>query len=185
MNRNDSPSLRGQVEIYVVDPRGNERLVLTGKNAVTYEGMDAVGKILSGQIDAYLNYVYFGFDSNGSASVVATSVATQAADFHALTGDNDVVRVRTGSHVTEATDANYNDNRVLVSAVADADTTGIVNSKVLTGGLAEITHFGLVVAPDVSDYTEDLLFAAFTPASPVLVPANSGVAMRWRPFFTA
>ena len=172
------------IEIAIVDPRGQRRVVERGRNTTTYEGQDALGLVMSGQISAHFNGIYFGFDDNGGASPISTSASTKATDFHALTGNNDVARVKLGTHVTDASSGSYNDNRVSISGTADAGLTGIINSNTLTGGVAEVTHFALIVAPDWSDYTEDKVYAVYTPASVVLVPVGSGVTMRWLPEFT-
>ena len=163
---------------------GREKVVCSDHNVVTYEGMDAVGLIMSGQIQAHLNGLYIGFDSSGALSTVATDVNTVAADFHALSSTRDVLRVRLGTHTTDASGVNFSSNRVLVTGAADAGDEGIINGEVLVGGTAKATHFGLIVSSDWSDYSEDKLYAAYTPSSAILVPSNSGVAVRWRPYFT-
>ncbi len=99
--------LPGQVEITVFAPDRRIEDVQYGWNTTTYEGMDALGLVMSGQITAHLNGMYFGFDSTGATAAVATTVATAATDFHSLAADQDVVRVRLGTHRTEASGSDW------------------------------------------------------------------------------
>lgn len=178
-------NIKNKVEVFSLDSNGKLKdLLYSSFNVKTYEGADGIAALISGNKSGSINAMYFGFHSTGvGASTVSTDANTKASDFRALTSPQDFMRVRLSPGIVDASAGDYTGNRITFTGVAAADEDG-ENGDTLTGGSAEITHLGLVIAPDWNDNTEDYVFAAHTPSSLISVPANTGVAIRWQVTFT-
>lgn len=171
----------GVIEIWSLDKlKKFDRLLRRVKNTMTYEGADGIAAVLSGAVAGSINAMYFGFDNSGSPATIATDANSKASDFRGLDGvDNDFVRVRLSAGVRVASSVNYSGNRITFTGiVADGDDGEVALS--LTGGTSDITHMGLVIAPDWADNTQDFLYAAYTPAAVIPVPSGGGYGFRWQ-----
>ncbi len=184
MNECVSLKMESKVELFALNEDGSlGELLYEGHNVKTFEGADGIAALLSGQVSGAINAMYFGFDADGGASVTATDANTTASDFRALSTPLDFMRIRLSAGVLDASAGDYIGNRITFTGVAPADNDG-ENGDTMTGGTAEVTHLGLVIAPDFTDNTKDYVFAAHTPVSVIAVPVNTGVAMRWQVTFT-
>lgn len=181
------PLAVGFVEAFTIDKHGRETILGRSKNTVQYEGFDALGKLLSGETTGRINAMYFQFDDGGpgtARSVGARDVTS--AQFRNLSSGLDFVRVRMGTGSTQATEATfpglYNSNQINFMAIASAGDIGSANALVFNAGDA-IEMAALVVAPDWTDNTQDLVYAAWAPDSPITVPATGAFGLRWAVVF--
>jgi len=147
---------------------------------ITYEGADALAKAVSNNIDAAINAMYFAVRTTGGGTPPAVDRTYSADDFRALTSPDDLFRVLLNPGTLTPSSAEYTGNMVNFTGVLPAGSTGILHGLQATGGVAEITHAGLVIAPDLEDYTADLLYAVYAPDTAVLIPANGAEALRWQ-----
>lgn len=148
---------------------------------IQYEGFDALGKIMSGDVDGHINAMYFMVDTSGTG--VARDVSDRlmtASDFRALTGDHDFVRVplsRGSLSAETSAGGTYSSNKITFVGVLSLGAEGELGKTIQAGDKIEAA--ALVIAPAWSDNTQDLLYAAWAPTAPVDMPASGGYALSW------
>jgi hypothetical protein len=181
------PLVLGRIEAFTIDEHGRERILLREHNTVQYEGFDALGKIMSGELSVGINGMYFQFEDGGAGT--GRSVASReitAAQFLNLGAGLDFVRTRLGEGITSATEVAhpglYNSNQIVFSGIAASGDVGEANSLVFNAGDA-VEMAALVVAPDWDDNTQDMVYAAWAPGAPLVVPATGGFGLRWTVIF--
>jgi len=155
---------------------------LVGHNLVTYEGYDALGKILAGELAGGINCVYFQFNNDGAGVARTAALTDTAADYLSLNGTVDFLRVKMRGGTTGSSGANFTTNKASFDCIATVGLTGVVSDLAFSDS-SYVEKLGLVVAPDWDDHTKDMLYASFAPGSPQDVSA-SGIAMRWQTQFS-
>jgi len=180
-----SPKMAGRVELFTFD--GNNRIIqsVRAANTVQYEGYDALGQIMSGQLDASINAMYFQFERTGSGALQDVSGRdVDSADFRALTGNRDFVRsqLTPGALSGTAAYSQYSSNQATFSGIAALSDVGAAQGLTMIAG-SDIERCALVIAPSWSDKSQDLVYAAWAPTSLITVPASGGVGLRWTIIF--
>lgn len=170
--------LKGHVEVSI----GGYK-VASGSNLVQYEGFDALGKIVSGNLNSRINGLYLQFDSSGVGTPRTVDRTLTAASFRALVSPLDFLRIPIGTGILSALDSNYNSNVVIFNGIAPVGLTGH-NGKPFNPG-AKVEIFALAIMPDLNDATQDMVYAAFAPTTPVKALSASGVGIRWQIQFAA
>lgn len=169
----------------VLGIKNNKQTVITQlKNLVTYEGYDALSKIMSGNLSSRINALFIQFDYNGPGIVRSTALTDSAADYRALAGDLDYLRIPIGTGVLSASSVNYTSNKALFVGSATFGMTGVVTARTFSASSA-IEKIGLGIVPDWNDSTKDLLYASLAPTSVITVSTLDGIAFRWQTQFTA
>lgn len=171
----------GRVEIF--DLSDMQRPLDGGFNSVQYEGFDALARLMAGDVSGRINAMYFQFDYNGpgvSRSPVGAEYTSE--QFRNLVGDLDFLRVQLAGGSLSSTDTPYASNRATFVGVAALGDVGEANEHVFVAGSA-IELVALVIAPVWSDPSQDLVYAAYAPSSPIIAPAAGGVAMRYHIWF--
>ena len=84
--------LIGSVEMFVPLPNGKERIIQCSHNDVVYEGFDVLAEIMSGNLDARINAMYFKFHNTGAGAVEAVTKNLTAADFQGVSSPYDYTK---------------------------------------------------------------------------------------------
>lgn len=165
--------LKGHVVVSI-----GKRELASGHNLVQYEGFDALGKIISGNINSRINGLYLQFDSSGVGTPRIVDRTITAASFRALSSPLDFLRIPLGAGILSALDSNYSSNVVVFNGIAPVGLTG-ENGLIFNAG-AKVELFALVIMPDQNDNTQDMVYAAFAPSTPIEALSTSGVGIRWQ-----
>lgn len=172
----------GRVSISQYDSVGNLLWLASGKNTLTYEGVDLIAGMLAWN-DLKINAAYIEFVPAGS-SVPATAVdpADGISYYKALREDTsssvDYLRVPIVTPpYTETTDsAKFTGNRVVFSAFTTG-TAGLKGSPFDTG--AQIFGLALVYAVDFDDPELDIVFARSYDFTPKTKVDMTQIMLRW------
>lgn len=176
--------LKGFFEIFHRLPNGKELVICRRKNTVTHQGMTALAKVLSGQISSRINAMYFKFDSSGAAGPDSVAADTTTEDFHGVAAPYDYARATLTQGIPGTSDSTvYVANRAVFVGLVPTGTIGEINALTLSSA-SVITSMALVISPDESDRTQDLVYAVAAPAAVIVPMENSGVGMRWTTQFT-
>lgn len=147
---------------------------------VQYEGFDALARILAGDVVGRINAMYFQFDYNGPGTARGPiDRTTTSADFRALSGDLDFLRVPLQIGALSASDSLYSSNQVTLTGVANIGDVGVGDEGHTLAAGSAIELIAAVIAPDWGDKTKDLVYAAYAPDAPIIIPATGGLAFRW------
>lgn len=170
----------GLVELFSVDKSGNE-LEILGRfaNTVQLEGYDALGQIMSGNLVATINAMYFQIAPSPGTSRSPVGTNYTHASFSGLTGSVDYVRNQiTPAILSGASGATS--NRATFVGVLSSGTAGILGNHTFANN-SVIEVAALAVSPDfANDATKDLIYAAYTPVTPIAPAAGSGIGIRWQ-----
>lgn len=172
----------GVVELYSLDRRGRfDQLLWRERNLVTYEGYDALGAFAAGDLLVGINAMYVQFDQTGVGTTRTAAITDTAADFRALSGDVDFLRIRMRGGVTSASSGNFASNKAAFDITAVVGLLGEQDELEFAESVA-VEKLGLVIAPDWADNTQDRLYASYALSSPQVV-SGSGIGIRWQTQF--
>lgn len=176
--------MRGFFEVFHRLPDGRDLVVCRRKNTVTYQGMTALAKVLSGQISARINAMYFKFDSSGASGPDSVAADATTEDFQGVAAPYDYVRASLTQGIPGTSDNSvYVANRAVFVGLVATGTIGEINALAMLP-TSVITSMALVVSPDENDRTQDFVYAVAAPAAVIVPIENSGVGMRWTTQFT-
>ena len=103
-----------------------------------------------------------------------------AADFRALSGNRDFIRsqLMTGAMSGTASLSQYNSNQATFVGIAALGDIGAAQGLgFLAGG--EVERCALALAPEWSDKSQDMVYAAWAPTTLITIPSAGGVGLRW------
>lgn len=174
-----------QIEVFARFQDGREIVLDRGHNTLTYQGFDALAQVLSGNLDACVNAFFFKFDSSGAASSESPAGQDVTVDeFLSLSDPWDYVRGRLTPGALSSTDSGlYVSNQATLVPIASTGSVGELNELVMSSS-SKITKAALVFAPEWSDRTQDLVYAAWAPSVPIAPPSGAAVGLRWNVGFS-
>lgn len=180
-----SPCSIGSIEFFVFNEFRQIIKSYSFKNTVQYEGFDALGLIMSGQLNAHVNAMYFRWENTGSGVLQDVSGRdVTAADFRALSGNRDFIRVQLMPGAVSGTTLypQYSSNQATFAGIAALGDLGAAQGLAFNAG-GEVEMCALAIAPEWSDSSQDMVYAAWAPTSLITIPAAGGVGLRWTILF--
>lgn len=148
-------------------------------NMNPYQGFDAIGRILSGDPDYFISYLYFEF-TNGSVPNV-TPALSEGQDYYAgLAGDSekDIIRVPiTSTPTLDASGENYNTNKVTFFGA----TSGITGhfGRTFSAAAGSTVYGAALVAAPTNSFADDLVVGRFYFATNLPKQTNTQIGIQW------
>jgi len=181
--------VRGQIELFRQLPQGPEEILAQG-NTILNGAADLMAKAVAGQL--LINGMYFAYDNDGPPfDDTSPPPKERTATFYHTDGGGtrNFVRAATLAQPSfDASDTQYNHNKVVFVAVTDGGGELPGAGNILTDGLSQFYGAALGwLSPD--GYTEDLLFSAIDfddigAVSHFQQIAGAQLGIRWSIFFT-
>jgi hypothetical protein len=172
--------IHGHVRVMVVDQQTREVLrVVENSNLVTFEGADVMSRIVAGNVTVPINMMYIEFGNSSPAIPTATRVGGRSY-YDALADESsDFLRVpMISGPVLAASSSSYNSNKTTFTAISNA-TTGYNSTPFSDTSSSEVVGAALVVAPSLTDQTQDYVFSRYYLSSTVAKASGQEIVIQW------